>query len=139
MQPHREPTTPQVLEEFAPEIHHVLRHILQVDLETSQLALVLEQAGIYNGEDLCMFSEKEIKNFNVNRNLLKPIYIRNFKIIMQWYYSEGLDKDDWLRLSTSVIAHYAKMYPSNLPNMQSQAAQGPNGIYFLSQVYIHPN
>ena len=89
-------------------------------------ALGLEQAGIYNGKDLCMFSDKEIKDFNIDRNPLKLIYIRKFKNVRQWYYLENLDEDDWLRLSTAVIAHYRQMYPSNSPITQSQAAQGPN-------------
>ena len=60
---------------FAPVVRYVLRHILQVDTETLDMALALEQAGIYNGVDLCMFSNWEIDNFNIKRKPLKPIYL----------------------------------------------------------------
>ena len=76
---HGEPRTTRISDKFAPEVQHVLRYILQVDLERSDPALTLEEAGIYNGEDLCMFSDKEIKDFNINGKPLKPIYVCKLK------------------------------------------------------------
>ena len=66
-QPHGEARHPRVFELFAPKVHHILRHILQVDPETLDVALSLEQAGIYNNINLCMFSDCKVDNFNVNK------------------------------------------------------------------------
>ena len=59
-EPHGEEQGWRIFEPFAPEVHHVLRRILRVDPETSEVALTLEQAGVYNGDNLCMFSDSEI-------------------------------------------------------------------------------
>ena len=82
-EPHGDQQPQQVFEPFAPEVCHILRYILQIDLDMLDPALALEQAGIYNGEDLCMFSDQEIKNFNVNGKKLKPIYLWKLKNVMQ--------------------------------------------------------
>ena len=68
-----------------PEVRHVLRHILRVDPETSEVALALEQAGVYNGDDLCMFSDNKIENFNCDGRPLKPIYVWKLKNVTKWY------------------------------------------------------
>ena len=78
-EPRGEKQRQRIFEPFAPEVRHVLRHILRVDPEMSEVALALEQAGIYNGDDLCMFSNIKIENFNCDSRPLKPIYIWKLK------------------------------------------------------------
>ena len=65
-----------------------------MDPQTSDVALALENTGIYNGTNLYMFLIAKLKTLMSTENLLKPILIKKIKNITKWYHVENpSDKD----------------------------------------------